>query len=199
MSVCLSIEPWLVFTNSHPASVIIQSCYLYHACMYATDTAQVMTPAHTGTACNYPMQVHMYYIQDLSFLPQSSLRRGTTARHAVPKSLAALLRLASSLSFIPALLVVVVVVRRNLHKLVRFVFWASWMGRGSSAMRISNDTATCIIKPIVRDRVVVAAGRHHTCRLATKIPPIVQPVWQEYACKGWMFKVTSCDAWALLL
>lgn len=140
----------------------------------------------------------MYYTQDLSFLPQSSLRPGTTARHAVPKSLAALLRLASSLSFIPALLVVVVVVRRNLHKLVRFVFWASWMGRGSSAMRISNDTDTCIIKRIVRDRVVDAAGRHHTCRPATEIPTIVHPVSQECACKRWMMDVTSCDALAFL-
>lgn len=69
MSVCLFIEPWLVFTHSTPCmcnNLILLSVPCMHV-LYATDTAQVMTPAHTGTACNQPMQVHMYYTQDLVF------------------------------------------------------------------------------------------------------------------------------------
>lgn len=126
-------------------------------CMYATDTAQVMTPTHTGTACNQPMQVHMYYYNPIF----------VSFRHSRPcivqvllhatryqSLLSALLRLASLLSFHPR----IACCRRcrqssdvTSTELVRFVFLASSGYGGSSVMRMSNDTGICIIKPIVRD------------------------------------------------
>jgi len=91
-------------------------------CMYATDTAQVMTPTHTGTACNQPVQVHMYYYNPIfvSFR-HSRLCIVQVLLHATryQSLLSALLRLASLFVFSsPHCLLSSLssVVRRNLHE-----------------------------------------------------------------------------------